>query len=108
MENNGWFLNTTIMDVLVCAYDLDDIHRHDPLAWPYFATVDDLAGLPAHVISVNALDPLRDEGIADYRKLQAGGVPSTGRVNLGLAHGARHHLRDRCRPRRQPIQPTGS
>jgi len=88
VENNGWFLNTTMMDVLVCGYDPDDAHRRDHLAWPYFATVDDLAGLPPHVISVNELDPLRDEGIAYYRKLQAAGVPSTGRVNLGLTHGA--------------------
>lgn len=35
----------------------------DPLAWPYHTTVDDLAGLPPHVISVNELDPLRDEGL---------------------------------------------
>jgi acetyl esterase len=88
VENNGWFLNTAMMDVLVCGYDPDDNHRRNPLAWPYFATVEDLAGLPPHVVSVNELDPLRDEGIAYYRKLQAAGVPSTGRVNLGLTHGA--------------------
>jgi len=88
VENNGWFLNTAMMDVLVCSYDPQDGHRRNPLAWPYFATVEDLAGMPPHVISVNELDPLRDEGIAYYRKLQAAGVPSTGRVNLGLTHGA--------------------
>ena len=33
------------------------------------ASADDLAGLPPHVISVNQLDPLRDEGLAYYRKL---------------------------------------
>ncbi len=62
VENNSWFLNTTMMDVLVCGYDPDDAHRRDPPAWPYFATVDDLAGLPPHVISVNELDPLRRHG----------------------------------------------
>ena len=40
------------------------------------------------MISVNELDPLRDEGMAYYRKLIAAGVPVVGRVNLGLTHGA--------------------
>ena len=38
------------------------------------ATVDDLAGLPPHVISVNQLDPLRDEGLVYFRKLLDAGV----------------------------------
>src|SRR5258708_32221360 len=33
-----------------------------PLAWPLLAAVDDLAGLPSHVISVNELDLLRRQG----------------------------------------------
>ncbi|MFG2725680.1 alpha/beta hydrolase fold domain-containing protein [Streptomyces canus] len=88
VENDGWFLNNAMLDVLVSGYDPEDAHRRDPLAWPYFATPEDLAGLPPHVISVNELDPVRDEGIAYYRKLQAAGVPATGRINLGLIHGA--------------------
>jgi len=67
---------------------LDARHTEDPLAWPYFATADDLAGLPPHVITVNELDPLRDEGLAYYRKLLAAGVPAEGRINLGITHGA--------------------
>nr|WP_275586177.1 alpha/beta hydrolase fold domain-containing protein [Geodermatophilus normandii] len=88
VENEGWFLNTLMMDVLVSTYDPTGEHARDPLAWPYFATVEDLTGMPPHVVSVNELDPLRDEGIAYYRKLQAAGVRATGRVNLGLTHGA--------------------
>ena len=65
-----------------------DENAENPLAWPYFATEAELAGLPPHVISVNELDPLRDEGMAYYRKLIAAGVPVVGRVNLGLTHGA--------------------
>ena len=34
----------------------------NPLAWPYHATQEDLSDLPPHVIYVNELDPLRDEG----------------------------------------------
>jgi acetyl esterase len=55
---------------------------------PYFATKDDLTGLPPHVISVNDVDPLRDEGITYYRKLLAAGVDATGRTVLGACHAA--------------------
>jgi acetyl esterase/lipase len=88
VENEGWFLHTATMDVLVSTYDPADAHRRDPLAWPHHATVEDLTGLPPHVVSVNELDPLRDEGIAYYRRLQAAGVRATGRMDLGLTHGA--------------------
>ena len=56
------------------------------LAWPYHATEDDVAGLPPHVISVNELDPLRDEGLAYYRKLLAAGVDTVGRLVPGTCH----------------------
>jgi len=88
IENDGYFINCALMDLLVAAYDPHARHTEDPLAWPYFATPDDLAGLPPHVITVNELDPLRDEGLAYYRKLLAAGVPVAGRTNLGLTHGA--------------------
>ncbi|WP_336027097.1 alpha/beta hydrolase fold domain-containing protein [Geodermatophilus sp. FMUSA9-8] len=88
VENEGWFLNTLMMAMLVSTYDPSGEHTRDPLAWPYFASVEDLTGMPPHVVSVNELDPLRDEGIAYYRKLQAAGVRAVGRVDLGLTHGA--------------------
>jgi len=37
---------------------------------------------------VDELDPLRDEGVAYYRKLVRAGVPVVGRTNLGLTHAA--------------------
>ena len=40
------------------------------------------------MISVNELDPLRDEGIAYYRKLAAAGVQAIGRTVLGTSHAA--------------------
>jgi acetyl esterase/lipase len=38
------------------------------------------------VISVNELDPLRDEGLAYYRKLLRAGVPAIGRTVNGTCH----------------------
>jgi hypothetical protein len=87
-ENEGYFLNTAMMDLLVAIYDPTGDNAENPLCWPYFATVEDLRGLPPHVIAVNELDPLRDEGVAYYRTLLAAGVRVTGRVNLGITHGA--------------------
>lgn len=88
VENDGYFLNCQMMDLLVASYDPTGDNAENPLCWPYFAAEADLDGLPPHVISVNELDPLRDEGVAYYRKLVHAGVAVAGRVNLGLTHGA--------------------
>jgi len=50
------------------------------------ATDEELSGLPPHIISVNELDPLRDEGLMYYRRLLAAGVPAAGRVVVGSCH----------------------
>ena len=52
-----------MMSVLAKVYDPDLANAQNPLAWPYHATVEELADLPPHIISVNELDPLRDEGL---------------------------------------------
>ncbi len=88
LENDSYFINCAMMDLLVALYDPQRAHAEDPLAWPYFASENELAGLPPHTISVNELDPLRDEGMAYYRKLGRAGVTVTGRMNLGLVHAA--------------------
>jgi len=88
LDNNGLFLDCTMMDLLVAVYESGADDAENPLCWPYFASVEELRGLPPHVISVNELDPLRDEGIAHYRKLLSAGVETTGRTNLGIVHGA--------------------
>lgn len=88
VENDGYFIDCMSMDLLVAAYDPTGRHAEDPLCWPYFATVGDLNGLPPHVVSVNELDPLRDEGIAYARRLAEAGVDVVGRVNLGVVHAA--------------------
>lgn len=85
-ENDGYFLSNNMMAPLVKAYDPTGDHAANPLAWPYHADVADLAGLPPHVISVNELDPLRDEGLAYYRKLLAAGIDTTSRTVNGTCH----------------------
>ncbi len=87
-ENEGYFLEQSGMAVTASIYDPTGEHSTDPLAWPYHATNDDLAGLPPHVISVNELDPLRDEGLAYHHKLLAAGVRSVGRMVIGTSHAA--------------------
>jgi acetyl esterase/lipase len=53
------------------------------------ARMEDLSGLPPSYISVNDLDPLRDEGIDFALKLLAGGVPTELHVWPGAFHGFR-------------------
>jgi acetyl esterase/lipase len=85
-ENDEYFIGTPIMGVMAAVYDPSGEHANDPLAWPYHAAEDDLTGLPPHVVSVNELDPLRDEGLAYYRKVLAAGVDSVGRIVPGTCH----------------------
>jgi acetyl esterase len=56
------------------------------LAWPMHAEGTDLEGLPPHVISVNQLDSLRDEGLLHYRKLLDAGVSAVSRTVNGTCH----------------------
>ena len=69
------------------AYGIEAFNAKDPLAWPLFATEDDVRGLVPTVISVNECDPLRDEGIEFYRLLLRAGVPSRCRQVMGTSHG---------------------
>jgi len=85
-ENDGYFLGVANMGALAVAYDPDGANATNPLAWPFHATAADVAGLPPHVISVNQLDPLRDEGLAYYRTLLAGGVSAVSRTVNGTCH----------------------
>ncbi len=68
-------------------YGIEAFRARNPLAWPSFATREDVEGLPPTVISVNECDPLRDEGIAFYRLLMASGVPARCRQMMGACHG---------------------
>jgi acetyl esterase/lipase len=85
-ENDEYFLSCRDMGGIAKAYDPTGANATNPLAWPYFATPTDLEGLPPHVISVNELDPLRDEGLAYFRKLLDAGVSAVGRTVNGTCH----------------------
>lgn len=86
VENDGFFLDVAMMAAIARAYDPSGTNTTNPLAWPYHATERDLAGLPPHVISVNQLDPLRDEGLAYFAKLLRAGVSAVSRTVNGTCH----------------------
>jgi acetyl esterase len=86
-ENDGYFISCALLAPLARAYDPDGAHTADATCWPLAATESELRGLPPHVISVNELDPLRDEGLAYLRALQAAGVGAIGRIVPGTCHG---------------------
>lgn len=69
------------------AYGIKEVENANPLAWPSFATEDDVRGLPPTFISVNECDPLRDEGVEFYRLLVRAGVTAHCRVVMGTIHG---------------------
>jgi acetyl esterase len=85
-ENDDYFLNVSGMGASARAYDPEGVNASNPLAWPLFAEGTDLAGLPPHVISVNQLDPLRDEGLRYAQKLLAAGVSVVSRTVNGTCH----------------------
>jgi len=86
IENNGILLdlhnNTGAM-----SYGIEEFEKKNPLAWPSFATSEDVQGLPPTMISVNECDPLRDEGVGFYRLLLREGVEARCRQVMGTMHG---------------------
>ena len=86
-ENDEYFFSCLGLALMGSIYNPDGSHSHDATCWPLAATDAELSGLPPHIISVNELDPLRDEGLLYYRRLMRAGVPAVGRVVAGTCHG---------------------
>jgi acetyl esterase len=84
-ENNGLLLDLH-NNRLAMGYGIEALQQQNPLAWPSFATAQDVEGLPPTVISVNECDPLRDEGIGFYRLLLHSGVSVRCRQVMGTIH----------------------
>jgi len=85
-ENNGILLDLH-NNRGAMAYGIEQLEAGNPLAWPGFATEDDVRDLVPTVISVNECDPLRDEGIGFYRLLLRAGVAARCRQVMGTIHG---------------------
>ena len=87
IENNGLFIDLHDNQGRM-GYGIEAFEARDPMAWPGFATEDDVAGLPPTMVSVNECDPLRDEGINFYRLLLSARVPAACRTVMGTTHAA--------------------
>jgi len=68
-------------------YGIEEYHNKNPLAWPSFASIEDVKGLPKTYIIVNECDPLRDEGVNFYRLLREADVDAQCRQVMGSIHG---------------------
>jgi acetyl esterase len=86
VENNGILLDLH-NNRGAMGYGIEAFNQRNPLAWPSFATLDDVEGFPPTVINVNECDPLRDEGINFYRLLLRAGVAARCRQMMGTMHG---------------------
>jgi acetyl esterase len=86
VENNGILLDLH-NNRGAMAYGIEEVERRNPLAWPGFATEDDVRGLVPVMISVNECDPLRDEGVNFYRLLLRADVDARCRQVMGTIHG---------------------
>jgi acetyl esterase len=86
-ECDGYFVDCDGLAVTGTLYDPTGEYARDAAAFAGMATDGELTGLPPHVISVNELDPLRDEGLEYYRRLVRAGVSAVGRMVAGTCHG---------------------
>ena len=94
LENDGYFVNCSLNAVTASLYDPSGSNSRNPLCWPYWASEEDLTGLPPHIITAGELDIFRDEGLGYYRKLAQAGVNVTGRSITGVCHAAEMMFRE--------------
>jgi acetyl esterase/lipase len=97
VENNGYVLTMDMLQLMRRLY-IDD--PKDPCAFPFNAPEEALRRFPRTTIVVYEFDPLRDEGIALYRKMVAAGHPD---VDCMQVHGLTH-----CSMLSWPLKPEFS
>jgi len=85
IRNNGISLQLHNNNGVV-GYGEEAYREKNALAWPLFASVEDVAGFPPSVIQVDECDPLRDEGVAFYRLLLEAGATVRCVELLGMTH----------------------
>lgn len=79
-------IDLNLSNIFAKLYDPDGQNSHNPLAWPHWATVEDLRGFPPTAVSLNEADLLLDEGLVFYRKLLKAGVKTRCRTVNGTPH----------------------
>jgi acetyl esterase len=84
-NGEGYFLTLEDMKWFHSQYLHDEAHMSDPRASVLLA--QDLSGLPPAVVGTGEYDPLRDEGEAYAKALEASGVKVVLRRYDGLIHG---------------------
>ena len=81
----NWLLSTADMRYFWDHYAPSGVDRSDPLISPL--RVADPGGLPAALVVVAELDPLRDEGLAYADRLAMAGIAVATRCDAGMVHG---------------------
>lgn len=82
---SGWGLSADTAKFFGELFAPDPALRADPALSPLAAPA--LDGLPESLVVLAEHDPLRDEGVAYAKRLEAAGIPTTWRVEPGLIHG---------------------
>jgi len=83
--DRNWLLSTADMRWFWDHYCPAGVDRSGPLLSPL--RIADASGLPAAMVVVGQLDPLRDEGLAYAAKLAIAGVAVTTRCDPAMIHG---------------------
>lgn len=87
-ENKNYVVTPNMLSLNSKVYDPSGDHSSDPLCWPLKVWESECEGLPPHVISVNEVDPLKDEGLDYSRRLARAGVNTYAKVIGGTWHGS--------------------
>jgi acetyl esterase/lipase len=82
----GYYLTRKAMEWFWDAYTTSPVERAEIYASPNQATTEQLKGLPATLLLVDEVDPLRDEGEAYAAKLRTAGVAVTTVRYDGVVH----------------------